>query len=596
MSTSRRTKARFGLTVAVIGLAAAATALATAAGPAWMRGSWVSPVATSLLALSLLIPAVFRRQRRRSGAAPGSPAWRRRALAVASLSALLLATGVGGIGGVAAADNDPSGVNQPTADATASVLPDDTPAKDAPKALAGQVANTRTAVNLTWLIVGGILVLFMQAGFALVETGFTRAKNANHTMMMNLVIFALGVVGWWVCGYAFMFGSASGSTIGLTALGGPIHIGSWNILSTHGFFLAGHAYDYAVAGFFFFQLVFMDATATIPTGAMAERWKFTSFCLWGLFASMILYPLYGNWVWGGGWLSQLGAQGPQWGHGAVDFAGSGVVHAMGGVAAFWGAKALGPRIGKYAKDGTPRAIPGHHIPMAFLGSFVLLVGWMGFNGASTFAATDFRFTIVIVNTILASAAGCLTAMAVVWRKFGQPDPSMTINVLLAGLVAITAPCAFVTPWAAVLIGIIAGIVMVYAVLTVDQKLKVDDPVGAVAVHGMCGLWGVLAVGIFADGTYGAGLNGVDGPVKGLLYGDGGQFMAQLTSAVVLVAWCSLACIVFFAISKKTIGMRVTEEQEVMGLNAGEMGLQAYPNFMETPEDAPRTSVGAGSSN
>jgi Amt family ammonium transporter len=459
------------------------------------------------------------------------------------------------------------------------------------------VGHNRVAINMVWTLITGYSVMFMQAGFAIVETGLARAKNANHTMMMNLVIFALGAAGWWICGYAFMFGSTANPVLGLTALGNPIHIGSWNILASSGFFLGGKAYDVSVMAFFFFQLVFMDATATIPTGAMAERWKFTSFCVWGLFASMILYPLYGNWVWGGGWLSQLGAQGPQWGHGALDFAGSGVVHAMGGVAAFWGAKALGPRIGKYAKDGTPRAIPGHHIPMAFLGGFVLLVGWMGFNGASTFAATDFRFTVVITNTILSSAAGCLTALAIVWKKYGNPDPSMTVNGLLAGLVAITAPCAFVAPWAAVLIGIVSGFVVVYTVLIVDKKLKVDDPVGAVAVHGTCGLWGVLALGLLADGKYGDGLNGVTGPVKGLFYGDTGQFLAQLTSVIVLVAWCSIACIVFFGISNKTMGMRVTEEQEVMGLNAGEMGEQAYPDFMEAPDQGPHASeheVGAGS--
>ena len=547
----------------------------------------LSAVSASLLALALLVPAVFRRQRRRSGAAPGAPSWRRRAVAATVLSSTFL---VLGLGGVAVADSgDPTGAQTPAATASETVLPTDTPADSAPDVLAGQVAKTQTAVNLTWLIVGGVLVLFMQAGFALVETGFTRAKNANHTMMMNLVIFALGAAGWWICGYAFMFGSTSNSLIGLTAIGDSLHIGSWNVLGTGGYLLGGKAYDVSVMAFFFFQLVFMDATATIPTGAMAERWKFTSFCVWGLFASMILYPLYGNWVWGGGWLSQLGAQGPHWGHGAVDFAGSGVVHAMGGVAAFWGAKALGPRIGKFGKNGEPRAIPGHHIPMAFLGAFILLVGWMGFNGASTFGAMDFRFPIVIVNTILASAAGCLTAMAVVWKKFGKPDPSMTVNGLLAGLVAVTAPCAFITPWAAVVVGIIAGFIMVYAVLIVERRFKVDDPVGAVAVHGVCGLWGVLAVGLLADGTYGDKLNGVDGGVAGLFYGDAGQLWAQLTSIATLLIWCSLACIVFFAISKATIGLRVSADDEVLGLNAGEMGEQAYPGFVEAPDQGPHAS-------
>ncbi len=447
--------------------------------------------------------------------------------------------------------------------------------------VADEVEHNRIAINLVWLMVGGVLVLFMQAGFALVETGFTQAKNASHTMMMNLVIFALGVVGWWVCGYAFMFGSVDVShALGVTALGAPWHMGDWNLLSHHGFFLGGNAYDVSVLGFFFFQLVFMDATATIPTGAMAERWKFSSFCVWGLFASMLLYPIYGNWVWGGGWLSQLGLLGPKWGHGAVDFAGSGVVHAMGGVAAFWGAKILGARIGKFDKDGKPRAIPGHHLPMAMLGTFILLVGWMGFNGASTFAGTDFRLATVIVNTILASATGCLAAMIVMWRVFGKPDPSMTANGLLAGLVAITAPCAFVAPWAAAVIGIVAGVLVVAVVVLVERVLKVDDPVGAVAVHGANGLWGLLALGLFADGTYGDGWNGVAGNVKGLFYGDGGQFMAQLASVLTILVFCSVMTIVFFNILNRTIGMRSKEEHEIAGLDLPELGALAYPDFLE----------------
>ena len=398
--------------------------------------------------------------------------------------------------------------------------------------------------------------------------------------MMNLVIFALGAVGWFVCGYAFMFGSTSVGVIGMSTANTSWHIGSWGILAHNGFFLGGGAYDVGIMAFFFFQLVFMDATATIPTGAMAERWKFSSFCVWGLFASMILYPLYGNWVWGGGWLAQLGTQGPKWGHGAVDFAGSGVVHAMGGVAAFWGAKILGPRIGKFDKDGNPRAIPGHHLPQAFLGTMILLVGWMGFNGASTFAASDLRFTVVITNTILAAAFGCLTTMGIMWKKFGKPDPSMTCNGLLAGLVAITAPCAFVAPWAAAVIGIVAGALVVYVVLIVENKFKVDDPVGAVAVHGANGLWGVLAVGIFADGTYGDGLNGVKGGVSGVIEGEWGQLFSQLTSIAVLVAWCSLATIVFFKVLDATIGMRSKEEDEISGLDMPEMGAFAYPDFLE----------------
>src|SRR4051794_19960673 len=537
------------------------------------------PLLLSLFTLALLLPAMYRRHQRRSGALiERTPQQNRKGrLAVAAVASLLI---VGSIGGAAYPPNgDPNG-SQTGPDPSAIVPAGSDHTTPTADEVAAQTAKNTTSINITWLMVGGILVLFMQAGFALVETGFTRAKNAAHTMMMNMVIFALGVVGWLVCGYALMFGATSSSVIGLTALGDPIHIGNWNILAKSGFFLTGHAYDVSVMGFFFFQLVFMDATATIPTGAMAERWKFSSFCVWGLFASMLLYPIFGNWVWGGGWLSQLGTLGPQWGHGAVDFAGSGVVHAMGGVAAFWGAKILGPRIGKFAKDGTPRAIPGHHLPMAILGTFILLVGWMGFNGGSTFAGTDFRLTVVITNTILASATGCLACMAVMWKLFGKPDPSMTANGLLAGLVAITAPCAFVAPWAACVIGAIAGVLVVAVVLAVERIAKVDDPVGAVAVHGANGLWGVIAVGIFADGKYGDGLNGVAGGVKGLLYGDAGQFMAQLTDAITIVIFCSLMTWTFFTILNKTIGMRSDRDAEIAGLDMPEMGAMAYPDFLE----------------
>ncbi|MBW8825408.1 MAG: ammonium transporter [Acidobacteria bacterium] len=506
--------------------------------------------------------------------------------AVRWLAALLaVVISVAALSGVAAADDgDRDGSH--TGDKVVNLVPAQKQEPGATPTLSDVASATeknRVAINLTWLMLGGVLVLFMQAGFALVETGFTRAKNASHTMMMNMVIFALGVVGWWVCGYAFMFGATDyHGILGLTALGSPWHLGDWNLLAHDGFFLGGKAYDVSVLGFFFFQLVFMDATATIPTGAMAERWKFSSFCVWGLFVSAILYPVYGNWVWGGGWLAQLGVLGPKWGHGAVDFAGSGVVHAMGGVAAFWGAKILGPRIGKFGPDGKPRAIPGHHIPMAILGTFILLVGWMGFNGGSTFAGTDFRLTVVITNTILASAFGCLAAMFTMWKMFGKPDPSMTANGLLAGLVAITAPCAFVAPWAAAVIGTVAGILVVMAVLVVERVFKVDDPVGAVAVHGANGLWGVLALGLFADGSYGAGLNGVDGAVKGLFYGDGGQFLAQVADALTILVWCSLATVLFFTVMNKTMGMRSRAEDEIAGLDGPELGAAAYPDFMEAP--------------
>ena len=539
------------------------------------------PLFVVLIVAALLTPVIFRRQRRRAGLEAGhlTPRFRRRLFATMGLSAMFLIVGLAGV--AFAYNGDATGANTGNSKDQVETV---TPAGKTPAAtsdtLRSTVAKDHLAINYTWLMTGGVLVLFMQAGFALVETGFTRAKNAAHTMMMNLVIFAVGTVGWFVCGYALMFGSVSNPALGITPLGTGAHLGDWQVISHSGFFLTGHAYDVGILAFFFFQLVFMDATATIPTGAMAERFKFSGFIWWGLFASMILYPVYGNWVWGGGFLSQLGALGPKWGHGSLDFAGSGVVHAMGGIAAFWGAKILGARIGKFNKDGKPRAIPGHHLPMAFLGTMVLLVGWMGFNGASTFGATDFRFTIVIVNTILAAAFGCLTTMFVMWKKYGKPDPSMTCNGLLAGLVAITAPCAFVAPWAAAVIGIVAGVLVVIAVVWVEHKAKVDDPVGAVAVHGANGLWGMIALGLFADGRYGDGLNGVAGGVKGLFYGESGQLFAQLASVVVVIAWCSIACIIFFTILKKAGVLRSTEAAELSGLDMPEMGAFAYPDFLE----------------
>jgi ammonium transporter, Amt family len=550
------------------------------------------PLVMMLFTLALLMPALYRRYRRRTGNALAVYNTKRGRLIIAATASLVVIGLLGGIAMATDGDKDGSKTGVPAVSGTqAPPKPIDEQIND----VATQSEKNRVSINITWLMLGGILVLFMQAGFALVETGFTRAKNAAHTMMMNMVIFALGVVGWFICGYALMFGASDNSaTVGLSPLGSAFHIGKWNVLAHSGFFLAGKAYDVSVLGFFFFQLVFMDATATIPTGAMAERWKFSSFCVWGLFASMLLYPIYGNWVWGGGWLSQLGAQGPKLGHGALDFAGSGVVHAMGGVAAFWGAKILGPRVGKFNKDGSANAIPGHHLPMAILGTFVLLVGWMGFNGGSTFAGTDLRLTVVIVNTILASAFGCLSCMFVMWRKFGKPDPSMTANGLLAGLVAITAPCAFVAPWAAATIGIVAGWVVVAAVLWVERKAKVDDPVGAVAVHGANGLWGLLALGLFADGTYGAGLNGVAGTVKGAFYGDVGQLWAQLVDIGVVVAFCSLMTIAFFTIMKKTMGMRSDQAHEISGLDMPEMGAMAYPDFLEAqgPVFYPVEAVGS----
>ncbi|HEX3025274.1 MAG TPA: ammonium transporter [Chitinophagaceae bacterium] len=440
--------------------------------------------------------------------------------------------------------------------------------------------HNKISINMVWLLIGGFLVFFMQAGFALVETGLTRAKNVAHTMAMNLFVYPAGCLGFFICGFAIMFGGigALGTLGGFDGLNQEFTISlfghTFGLFGTKGFFMNG-IYDVSVLGFFVFQAVFMDATATIPTGAMAERWKFASFAISGLLIGGLIYPIYGNWVWGGGWLSQLGANFGL-GHGHVDFAGSSVVHLSGGVLAFVGAKMLGSRIGKYNKDKSPNAIPGHNIPMAVLGTLVLAFGWFGFNAGSTLAGTDLRFSVVAFNTMIASCGGAAAATLWIWFVRGtKPDVSMMCNGLLAGLVAITAPCAFVSPLGGLIIGLLSGIIVVEVTFFVERKLKIDDPVGAIAVHGANGLWGVLALGLFADGTYGDGLNGVKGTVKGLFYGDSGQFVAELIGGLVNIIWFAIAGWIMFKLLDVLVGNRVSPEVELNGLDLPEMGIDGY---------------------
>ena len=512
-------------------------------------------------------------------AAPGARGlWDRPSLAKATIAALLLAVVSTFLFAGFAFAGDPSGAaTGGAADVAAKVAGSPTTAE-----MAADLGHVKSSLNLFFLIFGGALVFFMQAGFAMVETGFCRSKNAVHVIMTNFVIFAIGVIAYWAVGFALQFGGVGTlSTLGATQpLDGLTQIADgWGIVGHTGFFLSGNTYDVAILGFFFFQMVFMDTTATIPTGAMAERWKFSSFVVYGFFIAAIVYPIFGNWVWGGGWLSALGRN-VGLGHGAVDFAGSSVVHAVGGFAALAGALVLGPRVGKFAKDGTPKVILAHNIPLAILGVIILVFGWIGFNGASTLAATDMRFSVVIVNTFIASAAGCLAAMFLVWNKYGKPDPSMAANGMLAGLVAITAPCAFVDTIGAFIIGLIAGLLVVGSIVFVEGRLKVDDPVGAVSVHGICGLWGVLAVGLFADGSYGDGWNGVAGTVTGLLYGGGfGQLGAQIVTAAVAAAWAFGTMYAFFKVQDKLQGIRVTRDEETIGLDVPEMGVAAYPDSL-----------------
>ncbi len=451
-----------------------------------------------------------------------------------------------------------------------------------------KISHTDISLNLLWIVVGAVLVIFMQAGFALVETGFCRAKHAAHVVSTNFAIFGLGFVAYYCVGYAFMFGGYSFPNLfGYDTPVGKNLIGShnWVFLWKGGFFLQGHAYDVGVMAFFLYMVAFMDTTATIPTGAMAERWKWNSFALWGLFCGAIYYPLFGAWTWGGGWLAKLGAS-ASLGHGYVDFAGSGVVHMMGGIAGLAGALVLGPRIGKYGPDGKPRTLAGHHIPMAMLGTFILLFGWFGFNAASTLSATDNRFAVIATNTAIAAAFGAVFAMLwTQWRASEhKPDPGMMANGMLAGLVAITAPCAFVQPRDAAIIGIIAGVIVVESVWFFERH-HVDDPVGAISVHGVCGAWGVLSVGVFADGTYGGDWNGTGSKtlnVYGILHGHGGagQLAAQAIGVAVIAIVMGGIAYAFFAIQNKLTkgGIRPTAEVELQGADLPEMGVLAYPSF------------------
>ena len=482
--------------------------------------------------------------------------------------------------------------------------PEKATAKDlavAVDAVAQSASHSLFSINFVWTLVAGFLVMFMQAGFALVETGLIRAKNAAHTMSMNFMVYALGMFGFFVCGFAFMCGGLNG-----TAIGGPASLGGvptlnhmltvgsaingdhgWGILGTTGFFLSGSSYDGAVIVLFLFMMVFMDTTATIVTGACAERWSFKSFFIFSIIIGAFIYPVFGGWVWGGGWLAQIGYR-LGLGHGAVDYAGSGVVHLQGGALAFITALLIGPRIGKYGKDGKIHPILPHDIPMVQLGTFILAFGWFGFNAGSSLAGGDGRIGIVAANTMIAGMSATLSGVIYMWKVVGKPDPSMMCNSMLAGLVAITAPCAFVTPVGAFIIGAVAGVLVVWSVFFFD-KVKVDDPVGAISVHGVNGAWGVIAVGLFADGTYGAGWNGVGATsylgaagkgVTGLFYGDGKQIVAQLIEVGVGAGWNILVGGLAFYIIGKVLGSnRVPAEVEIAGLDVPEMGIPGYPEFI-----------------
>jgi Amt family ammonium transporter len=456
--------------------------------------------------------------------------------------------------------------------------------------LADTVGHVRVATNAAWTLNTGYLVLFMQAGFALLTCGLVRKKNAGHLMMLNFAAYVFAFVAYWAVGYAFQFGAvavnAAPTNLGGTPTLNHFLLGSglWGFLGGKGFFLAGPAYDAGSNVLILFEVVFMETAGYIIVGSICERITFWSFILCELFVGGILYPVFGCWVWGGGWLSQIGTT-MGMGHGYVDFAGSTVVHAIGGFCAMALSIVLGPRLGKYGKDGKPRAFPAHNIVFVVTGTFILLFGWMGFNPGSTLGATDLRISVIAINTNLAAIMGSATAMLFWYLKFGKPDVTMACNGMLAGLVAITAPCAFVGPTSAVIIGILAGLVVCLGVLFNDNVTKIDDPCGAISVHGYCGLLGAICLGLFADGTYGAGWNGVGAAtylgkagqgVTGLLYGDTSQFLTQVMGAAICAAWAFGATFIVFKVVNAVKSMRVSREVEEEGLDVPEFGLAAYP--------------------
>ena len=468
--------------------------------------------------------------------------------------------------------------------------------------VAATVGETKVALNVMWMLLCSFLIFFMQAGFALVEVGFTRAKNAAHTMTMNMMVFCIGAFGYWLTGFAFQFGAVNVSYPEVATAGAvagawahsPVTLGDWTGLLAHpliaigqfgilggsGFMLSGLGLNTGILSFFIFQMVFMDTAATIPTGSMAERIKWTGFCLGGLWVSMFIYPMVGGWVWGGGWLQNLGRI-AGFGNGAVDFAGSGVVHMIGGSVGLAGAMAIGPRIGRFNKDGSANVIPAHNLPFGILGTIILFFGWFGFNPGSSLGFTGTFGQLAAnaaANTLVAGAVGGCAAMCYMWwiHPGKKPDPSMSVNGLLAGLVAITAPCAFVDSIGAAIIGAVAGVLVCLATVWLE-KAQIDDPVSAVPVHLVNGMWGVLSVGLFATGNAAsAGWNGMQSSVTGLFYGGGfGQLLAQGAEAGAIAVTVIGLSYVFWKIVNAMKLLRVDPAVEVGGLDIPEMGVHGY---------------------
>jgi len=425
--------------------------------------------------------------------------------------------------------------------------------------------------DILWLILAAVLVFFMQAGFSMVESGLTRAKNACNIMMKNMLDFAFGAIGFLLVGYSLMYGGDGNGFVGWSsdyflmsaAIPGPDTVTA----------ASKEAADWV------FQVVFAATAATIVSGAMAERTKFIGYVTYSVIITSLIYPITGHWIWGSnGWLGGMGMR---------DFAGSTVVHSVGAWAGLAGAIILGARTGKFDKDGKALPIPGHNLPMATLGGFILFFGWFGFNAGSTLAAAD-ALAYVAMTTLLAASAGTIGAAVTTWFKFGKPDLSMTINGCLAGLVSITAPCASVSPVSAVVIGLIGGVLVVFSVLFIEQAMKIDDPVGAVSVHGVCGAWGTLSIGLFGSNAIDTAVWGdAESAIRdGLFYGGGfAQFGIQLAGVAAVFAFTFVCGYVLFSAIHKTIGLRVSKEEELEGLDIGEHGNEAYADFQQYADEA-----------
>jgi Amt family ammonium transporter len=481
----------------------------------------------------------------------------------------LLAVAVAGILIIGVSSQSARAQEETTAaDATTTEAPADEateaspPTSAAPRGFNEELNKTSYALDTVWVMVTAFLVMWMQAGFALVETGLTRAKNAVNICMKNLLDFCFGSLTFWIMGFSIMFGGANKFWGGLDGM----------FLNTQTESFASLAWSYVpLDAKFFFQLVFAATTATIVSGAMAERTKFVSYMIYSAIVSAVIYPISGHWIWGAGWLADRGF----W-----DFAGSTVVHSCGGWLALAGAFVLGPRLGKYDANGNPKAIPGHNLVLVTLGVFILWLGWFGFNPGSTMSADADSIAKITVNTNAAAAMAAIAALFTAKLMFGKWEATMALNGALAGLVAITCPCMWVSVMSSVIIGLAAGILVVLSVLGIEKFLKVDDPVGAISVHGVCGAWGTLALGLFSQGS------GEASPSPGLLMGgDMTQLIAQATGVLAVFAWAIVTGAILFTVLKATVGLRVSPEEEREGLDYGEHGNEAYHGFVmvTTPE-------------